>query len=277
MASIPILTYHSLNIEANNYLGNDHVAFREDLRLLNALGWRIIPAFDVARLLAEPAAHWPEKCVAITFDDGTNFDFEDLPHPSAGDQRSMLNIMRDFAAEFPGAQPTLHATSFVIASKEARDTMDRSCILGHGWMSDSWWRPAVKSGFFHVANHSWDHCHDSLLVIAQRDQLKGTFVGVDTQHDADLQIKAAAAAIANIAPNPGVRLFAYPYGHSNRYLLEEYLPQQARGDQPFVTAAFSTEPTPVTSASNRWQIPRYVCGHHWKSADDLKAILRDAA
>lgn len=277
MASIPILTYHSLNIEANNYLGNDHVAFREDLRLLNALGWRIIPAFDVARLLAEPAAHWPEKCVAITFDDGTNFDFEDLPHPSAGDQRSMLNIMRDFAAEFPGAQPTLHATSFVIASKEARDTMDRSCILGHGWMSDSWWRPAVKSGFFHVANHSWDHCHDSLLVIAQRDQLKGTFVGVDTQHDADLQIKAAAAAIANIAPNPGVSLFAYPYGHSNRYLLEEYLPQQARGDQPFVTAAFSTEPTPVTSASNRWQIPRYVCGHHWKSADDLKAILRDAA
>ena len=277
MSSIPILTYHSLNIDGNDYLGNDHVAFREDLRLLNALGWRIIPALAVARLLADATTHWPEKCVAITFDDGTNFDFEDLPHPAAGDQRSMLNIMRDFAAEFPAAQPTLHATSFVIASKDARDTMDRSCILGRGWMSDSWWQPAVESGFFHVANHSWDHCHDSLPTIAQRNQMKGTFVGVDTLADADLQIKAAAASIANIAPNPGVSLFAYPYGHSNRYLLEEYLPQQARGDQPFVTAAFSTEPTPVTRASNRWQIPRYVCGYHWKSVDELKAILRDAA
>ncbi|MEO8386287.1 MAG: polysaccharide deacetylase family protein [Betaproteobacteria bacterium] len=277
MSSIPILTYHSLNIDSNNYLGNDHVAFREDLRLLTALGWRVIPALDVARLLVEPSPHWPQKCVAITFDDGTNFDFEDLPHPSAGDQRSMLNIMRDFDAEFPGAQPSLHATSFVIASREARATMDRSCILGRGWWSDSWWKPAVESGVFHVANHSWDHCHDSLPLIAQRDQLKGTFIGVDTRTDADLQIKVAAAFIANIAPNPGVSLFAYPYGHSNPYLLEEYLPQQAKCDLPFVTAAFSTEPIPVTSVTNRWKIPRYVCGHHWKSAGDLKAILRDAA
>lgn len=189
----------------------------------------------------------------------------------------MLNIMRDFAAEFPGAQPTLHATSFVIASAEARDTMDRICILGRGWMSDRWWQPAVESGFLHVANHSWDHCHDSLSVIAQRDQMKGTFVGVDTQHDADRQIKAAAASIANIAPNPGISLFAYPYGQSNRYLLEEYLPHQAKSNLPFVTAAFTTEPAPATRATNRWQIPRYVCGYHWKSADDLKAILRDAA
>ena len=43
MAGIPILTYHSLNIAGNDYLGNDHVALREDLHLLTALGWRIVP------------------------------------------------------------------------------------------------------------------------------------------------------------------------------------------------------------------------------------------
>ena len=274
--NIPILTYHALNIDGNDYFGNDHVAFREDLRQLTTLGWRIVPVTTLVQLLTRSDATWPEKCVAITFDDGTNFDFEDLPHPIAGLQRSMLNIMRDFVAANPGVQPTMHATSFVIASREARDTMDRTCILGHGWMSDSWWQSAVASGFFHIANHSWDHCHDSLPKIAQRDQLKGTFSGVDTLADADAQIKCAAESIARVAPNPGVEMFAFPYGHANPYLLEEYLPQQSRvGCGQFVHAAFSTEPLPVTRDTNRWWIPRYVCGHHWKSPDELAAILRD--
>ena len=277
MANVPILTYHALNIDGANYHGNDHVALCEDLKLLTALGWRIIPATDLVQLLTAPSVAWPDKCVAITFDDGTNFDFEDLPHPSAGMQRSMLNIMRDFSIAHPGAQPTMHATSFVIASRNARDTMDRTCILGRGWMGDNWWQPAVASGFFHIANHSWDHCHDSLPTIAQRAQLKGTFIGVDNAADADAQIRIAADAIARIAPNPGADLFAFPYGQANPYLLEEYLPQQARADGgQFVRAAFSTEPAPVTRNTNRWWIPRYVCGHHWKSSDELKSILRDA-
>ena len=278
MVNIPILTYHSLNIEGNNYLGNDHVAFREDIALLTALGWRIISLADLVQLLLEPNAVWPEKSIAITFDDGTNFDFEDLPHPSAGLQRSMLNIMRDFTVANPGAQPTMHATSFVIASPDARETMDGTCILGCGWMSERWWQQAVVSGFFHIANHSWDHCHDSVPIIAQRDQLKGTFAGIDNKTDADAQIKLAAESIARIAPNPGVELFAFPYGTANRYLLEEYLPQQAQADGgQFVRAAFSTEPAPVTRGTNRWWIPRYVCGHHWKSPEELASILRDAA
>ena len=277
MPAIPILTYHSLNIDGNNYFGNDHVAFREDLSLLTALGWRIVSVEEVVRLLTDKNAVWPSKTIAITFDDGTNFDFEDLPHPSAGLQRSMLNIMRDFTSAHPGAQPTLHATSFVIASTEARSILDRTCVLGRGWWSDSWWRASVKSGFFHVANHSWDHCHESLPHIAQRNQMKGTFVGIDNKHDADAQIKAAAKSIAGIASNPGVSLFAFPYGIAHPYLLEKYLPQQAdEGGGQFVRAAFSTEPAPVTRDANRWWIPRYVCGHHWKSGDELQSILCDA-
>jgi SAM-dependent methyltransferase len=277
MSGIPILTYHSLNIEGNDYLGNDHVAFREDLRLLTALGWRIVPLVDVVDYLGRETSAWPEKCVAITFDDGTNFDYEDLEHPTAGTQRSMLNIMRDFQLEHSHAQPALHATSFVIASPQARCDMDRVCILGKGWMSDTWWQPAVASGLFHIGNHSWDHCHDSLKEIAQRDQLKGTFAGVDNEGDADAQIRRAAAAISRLAPNPGAVLFAYPYGTTSRYLVDDYLPRQAVTGGGFVRAAFSTEPELVTPATNRWWMPRYVCGHHWKSSKELEAILRDAA
>ena len=272
----PILTYHALNIDGNDYFGNDHVAFREDLRLLTTLGWRIIPVTTLVQFLARPDATWPDKCVAITFDDGTNFDYEDLPHPVAGLQRSMLNIMRDFVTANPGMQPTMHATSFVIASRDARNMLDQTCVLGRSWWGDEWWRPAVDSGFMHIANHSWDHCHDSLSRIAQRDQVKGTFFGVDTLADADAQIKAAVTLIAQIAPNPGMRLFAFPYGQANRYLLEEYLPQQFAGASGFVRAAFSTEPAPVARDTNRWWMPRFVCGHHWKSSGELESILRDA-
>ena len=273
---IPILTYHALNIDGNDYFGNDHVAFREDLRLLSTLGWRIVPVTTLVQLLARSDMTWPQKCVAITFDDGTNFDFEDLPHPVAGLQRSMLNIMRDFVAANPGVQPTMHATSFVIASRDARNMLDQTCVLGRGWWDDEWWRSAVDSGLMHIANHSWDHCHDSLSHIAQRDQVKGTFCGVDTLADADAQIKAAVTFIAQIAPNPGMRLFAFPYGQANRYLLEEYLPQQFDGASGFVHAAFSTQPAPVARDTYRWWIPRYVCGHHWKSSGELESILREA-
>jgi peptidoglycan/xylan/chitin deacetylase (PgdA/CDA1 family) len=278
MACIPILTYHSLNIAGNDYLGNDHVGFREDLDLLTSLGWRIVPLEDGAQMLAGSRAELPGKTVAITFDDGTNFDYEDLPHPSAGMQRSMLNIMRDFTTANPGAQPTMHATSFVIASGDARTILDRTCVLGRGWWSDSWWQSAVASGFIHIANHSWDHCHDTLPAIAQRAQLKGTFVGVDNKADADAQIKSATEYIARIAPNPGASLLAFPYGESNAYLIEDYLPQQAKtGGGRFVRAAFSGSRAPVTCETNRWCIPRYFCGHHWKSSDELRSILRDAS
>lgn len=276
MAGIPILTYHSLNIAGNDYLGNDHVALREDLQLLTALGWRIVSLADLVGHLLDPTRPWPEKCVALTFDDGTNFDFEDLEHPTAGMQRSMLNILRDFRVAHAGAQPGLHATSFAIASPEARTTMDRACVLGRDWMSDQWWAPAVASGLLHIGNHSWDHCHDSLSLIAQREQRKGTFAGVDNFDDAEAQIRRAAGYIAGRAPNAGVELFAYPYGTASRYLIDDYLPAQARSAVPVVRAAFSTEPELVHPASNRWWIPRYVCGHHWKSTAELAAILRDA-
>jgi hypothetical protein len=100
--------------------------------------------------------------IAFTMDDGTNFDYYDLPHPIWGTQRSMLNIMKDFVDEFgAAAQPELHATSFVIASPDARSELDRKCLINRNWYTDEWWTDAIASGLMGIGNHSWDHNHPS--------------------------------------------------------------------------------------------------------------------
>jgi hypothetical protein len=270
---IPVLTYHALNISGNDYGTNDHVAFASDLELINRLGWRIQPLHQIVDALFEIGGELPEKTLAITFDDATDFDFEDLPHPVAGTQRSMLNIMRDFAGRHPDKQPGLHATSFVIASPEARAIMDRVRIFDLGWMNDDWWQGAVNSGLMGIANHSWDHNNDALPVVAQRNQEKGNFFCIDTEADADAQIREAARFIATRAPNPSLSLFGYPYGHVNEFLSKDYLPRQAQSANPFVKAAFGTQAGFMTANSDRWNLPRFVCGWHWKSSDGLEAIL----
>jgi hypothetical protein len=41
-------------------------------------------------------------------------------------------------------------------------------------------------------------------------------------------------------------------------------------------AAFSTAGEYATRESNRWDIPRFMCGLHWKSPEGLEKILRGA-
>ena len=38
-------------------------------------------------------------------------------------------------------------------------------------------------------------------------------------------------------------------------------------------AAFGTQGQPVTADSELWNLPRYVCGWHWKSPEELEALL----
>ncbi|MEP7155232.1 MAG: polysaccharide deacetylase family protein [Betaproteobacteria bacterium] len=276
--AIPVLTYHSQNIDDNEYAGNNHVAFAEDLKLITQSGWTIVPLTKVVELFDRPSPAWPRNMVALSFDDGSDFDYTDLPHPVAGMQRSMLNIMRDFQTVYPSAQPQLHATAFVVVSPDARVILDQTCMLGTRWWNHDWWADAVASGLMDIGSHSWDHCHVTLPEIRQRNQRKGDFWGVDTEADADAQIAASMDFIHSVAPNAGAQLFAYPYGHAVDFLVNEYFPQRFLANPgQSVSAAFSTDPRPITANSNRWNLPRYVCGHDWKSSDDLAAILRDAA
>lgn len=277
---IPVLTYHSMTVHGNEYGNNDHAAFRDDLRTIARARHRIVGLDQVVAWRTTRQGDVPDdgKFVAITFDDGPDFDFHDLPHPTWGMQRSMLNLMLDFRAEIGAeVQPGLHATSFVIASPEARQVLDRTCMVGRDWWRDSWWQQAIDSGLLGIGNHSWDHNHPTLPAAASYASRRGggSFRVVDNFDAAEAQIAQASAFLHDRASNRCAGIFAYPYGETNDYLTREYLPRH--GKRIGVDAAFSCAPMPVTETSDIWALPRYVFGDDWKSPEELVALLRDAS
>ncbi|MDR2013672.1 MAG: polysaccharide deacetylase family protein [Rhodanobacter sp.] len=267
---VPVLTYHSNNIHGNDYANNNHVALAEDLRIIHRKGRRIIPLTKVVDvLLGDAPSTDVQNAVALSFDDGSWFDWYDIDHPTCGPQRGFAGILRDFTAE-TGA--SVHATSFVIVSLHAREILDTTCLVGRGWWTDEWWTQAEHEGLIAIENHSWDHNHATLPVTAQRDGIKGTFRVIDTYADADTQIRHASDWLnTRLTPHHTTTLFAYPYGESNDYLVRDYLPNFIH--EHHLHAAFGVEATPVVSNSPRWRLPRYVCGQHWKSPGELERIL----
>lgn len=266
---VPVLTYHSNNISGNDYATNDHVALGEDLRLIHRKGLRIVPLAQVVDvLLGDASPSTVANVVAITFDDGSWFDWHDLDHPAWGMQRGFAGILRDFSAE-TGA--FVHATSFVIVSPDARATLDRTCLAGLGWWGDDWWAAAQREGLLAIESHSWDHNHHTLPETVQREQRKGTFRTIDTYRDADAEIRAAADWLNGFLSPHRSSLLAWPYGEASNYLLDDYLPTHQAEHR--LRACFGTDPAPVDHSSPRWNLPRFVCGSHWKNAGELDRLL----
>jgi peptidoglycan/xylan/chitin deacetylase (PgdA/CDA1 family) len=269
MRSAHVLTYHSGNIAGNDYASNNLLAFREDLRVIRRLGLSIIPLRTLVDALIERSSNrLPEQVVSLTFDDGLDFDFLELVHPSHGLQPSLAGIMREFATEF---DLPVHATSFVIASPEARMQIANREMLGHQWISDSWWRQAVASGRFHIGNHTWDHVSPSVRYDATEKERRASSQFIDNAVAAALQIRQAREYIERIAPNPGSALLAFPYGDYSEFLVDEYLPDLSLGHG--TVAAFTGRPGVVTPQSNRWTLPRNSCGKDWTSPEGLTALL----
>lgn len=255
----------------DTYSSNDHLALREDLELVRSLKIPIVSAVEAASIAVNPSVEVSKGCIAITFDDGSWFDWHDLEHPTLGPQRSFAGILSDFSGIHPHIR--LHATSFVIASPDARQQLDRTCLIGAGWWGEEWWQAAIGSGRFAIENHSWDHHHETLQLRAT-GMAGGTFVNINCWSSADVEIRQASDYLDRRLSARKTRLFAFPYGETSPYLLEEYLPRHTMEHR--LAAAFTTEPTPVTRNSSRWALGRYVCGQHWKSTDELHALLRDA-
>ena len=267
---LAILTYHSMRVHGSSAQDNDLIAFSEDTAAVHELGWRIVPLrAAIDRWLADPGALEHERWVAMTCDDGSDFDFRDLVHPTWGPQRSLLNRARDASA----AGIPCHLTSFAIVSPAARAALDASCMIGAGWWNDAWWPEAIASGLMHVASHSWDHNHDFLPEALSQPVERGTFHSIATQALADIEIGEAQRYLQRMAPNPGTGLFAYPYGHANRFLVEEYLPRH--GEALGLVAAFGDSARAVTRHENRWNLPRFVRGPHWNDRAQLARLLRE--
>jgi peptidoglycan/xylan/chitin deacetylase (PgdA/CDA1 family) len=277
MSRAAILTYHPLHIIENTYAGNDLLALESDLATLDRLG---IQVRSLDQLFTAPGSDrllndLRMPVVSITFDDGSVFDFVDRPHPTCGPQRSAATILAQNAARRPNLAASLPlATTFVIASPEARAELDRRDYFGGGYWGDEWWREAAASGVLGVESHSWDHNHPSLERTLQRDNVRGTFENIETVAEAEGEIARSLAYIerrAGVAP----RFFAYPWGEANAFLVDEYLPH--RGASLGLKAAVSSAPLAsgfVTEDSGRWLVPRFVCGHDWKSPEGLEALLR---
>jgi peptidoglycan/xylan/chitin deacetylase (PgdA/CDA1 family) len=260
-------------IEGNDYANNDHVALCADLALIHGEGFRVRPLHEIVRAwLHEPHSLEGEPLVALTCDDGADFDYRDLPHPVAGMQRSFLNILRDFTASHRDVP--VHMTSFVIVSPAARELLDVKCMVGLHWWNDDWWAAARDSGHLGIANHSWDHNHDALAGEAFPGVDRGTFRNIDTLELAEYQIAAAGERLRAHAPGPSAELFAYPYGESNRYLIEEYFPRHS--ERIRVAAAFGVEAAPMSRAGGRWNLPRYMFRKDWDSPEGLRRILAEA-
>src|SRR5215467_7457757 len=168
-----VLTYHSGNVAGNDYATNNLVALGEDLRELRAQRIPLVPLREiVAALLAGDGEKLPEPVAALTLDDGLDFDFVDLVHPFHGPQASVRTVLERHERATGDA---VHATSFVIASPEARRRIADCEMLGHQWIGDHWWASAVASGRFDIGNHGWDHVSPSVPPVAEPDGRSGSF------------------------------------------------------------------------------------------------------
>jgi peptidoglycan/xylan/chitin deacetylase (PgdA/CDA1 family) len=277
-----VLTYHSHRMQGPDYAQNDHVALPQDLVTITRAGRRIV---SLATLVAAIEAHQlgtatavaDAPLVALTFDDGPVWDYADFDHPRFGPQRGFANALRDFLDTASGrAQPETCATSFVIASPEARRVMESTfdaeyTFLAPGAMNDDWWQPAIATGVIAIGNHSWDHLHPALDRVAHSRQARGDFTQVTDAADADAQIRAATDYINARTGGRAAPFFAYPYGHCNDYLATGYLPREGRALG--LRAAFTTEPEAIDGAQSVWRLPRFTCGHHWRSPEALSAML----
>lgn len=272
---VPVLTYHAVNIHGTDYADNDLVAFGEDLERLTRNRWRVVPLGWLTEQLLGRADRDLHRCVALTCDDGTDFDYADLTHPTAGPQQSLYSRLRAFRARHgAAAQPQLHLTAFVIASPQARRAIDARSILGRGWMRDEWWPEVVASGLMAVDNHSWDHNHPDCDWPGIDDMPRGHFGHVDNALRAAYEVELAAAYIGARVPGAPPRHFCYPFGHVPPYLRDEWLP--AHADRLGIEGAWADGARPVEADSPRFELPRYICGWHWKSPEELDRLLEDA-
>lgn len=260
---VPVLTYHSQNIRGAEYAANDHVALAADLQALHDSGFKVI---SLDRLLdwldGDVAEGEIERSVVLTFDDGCDFDVHDLNFPGHGLQRSFLGILEDHHAN-TGAP--LHATSFVIASSDARWKIDSGSLFGKGWISDDWWADADAHEMLSVENHGWDHNHPDLAGPG-----RGGFQSIDSHEECLEQVVRAAAAIEG-KTGRWPRHFAYPFGESSAYIRDSFFPvfQEVHGCR----AALGTEPGHVKDSSDRWNLPRFVCGRDWRSSQQLLELV----
>jgi peptidoglycan/xylan/chitin deacetylase (PgdA/CDA1 family) len=259
---VPVLTYHSQNIAGNDYATNDRQALASDIQAISQTGLRVISLSDfVDWLIGNLPEAFARNTIVLTSDDAPIFDYEEVEYCDFGPQTPTRSILRNSNA---------HITLFAIASQQAREEIGEDALGNASFMTNRWWREAGRSPWAAIENHGWDHCHPA---VSEPVGGAGTFFGVSDYESCDQQVNKAADSIAAVT---GRRpdLFAYPYGESSDYLKNRYLPEHEK--EHGMRAAVSTTPEYATRDSNRWDIPRFICGRDWNSPEGFQEILDQA-
>jgi peptidoglycan/xylan/chitin deacetylase (PgdA/CDA1 family) len=259
---VPVLTYHSQNIAGNDYATNDRQALASDIQAISQTGLRVISLSDfVDWLIGNLPEAFARNTIVLTSDDAPIFDYEEVEYCDFGPQTPTRSILRNSNA---------HITLFAIASQQAREEIGEDALGNASFMTNRWWREAGRSPSAAIENHGWDHCHPA---VSEPVGGAGTFFGVSDYESCDQQVNKAADSIAAVT---GRRpdLFAYPYGESSDYLKNRYLPEHEK--EHGMRAAVSTTPEYATRDSNRWDIPRFMCGRDWNSPEEFQVILDKA-
>lgn len=269
---IPVLTWHGYNLFGNTYETNDLIAFGEDLQVIAACGFSVVPLVDVARWVRGEREDFERYVVALSCDDGTDFDALDLPHPVHGLQVSFASRLADFRViNTMNAHASI--TSFVIASPTAREQIAIGAMNGQRALNDDWWQSANERGLVTIESHGWDHNHPTVSPVVQRDQSTGDFFVINTFAECDMHVRASANFIESKSRRRP-QLFAYPWTQASDYMRSEYMPMHA--ETHGTIAAFGGASDYVTRDSDRWYLPRFVYGPDWKSRAGLERILRDS-
>jgi len=236
-------------------------------------GYRIVSLPSLVESLfaggtTEAGGEKDQPLVCLTFDDGCDYDVRTLEFAGFGMQPGFLSILEDFIQQYGNhAQPGLHATSFVIASPEARQIIDQGSLFGEGHMSDDWWHTAANHPLLDIGNHGWDHNHPDL---ADEHYPRGGFAAIETLEHCRQQVVQAGVFIRDKS-GQWPRIFAYPFGEASDYIRNEFFPEY--GKEHRCLAALGATPGLASSQSNRWNLPRFVCGRDWSSPADLLATL----
>jgi len=266
---IPILAYHASNITGNIYRLNDHIAFESDLYTIHHQGYKIVPLKWIAEWVngERDLSQVGHKLVGLSCDDGLDLDYKDGEYFAFGPQKSFYHILKKFITDVgPQKQPHANLTSFVIASPTDRKIIDDKSLNGHQLLNEDWWKSANDTDLIDIENHSWDHRHPDIY-----PESKANFTAVTDHQTAYKQIIEAKSYIDQKLVNKKTCLFAYPWGHVNDYLVHQFLPLD--GINHGIKAAYTCGAQPVKFDTNRWELPRYICGYNWKSPAGLVEIL----
>ena len=268
-----IFCYHAQNCGDGKDAISDHESLQDNLDAIARFNLPIIPLETIARALTDPLDHpLPDYFVGLSADDGTYLDWHDYQHPSLGLQKSFAGIVNEHCDQHALPKSGM-LTSFVIASPEARSLIDEECYASLPLSDEDWWQEAADEGLIHIENHSWDHAHPAVGDAALDPDSLGSFQAVAGEEIAAAQITQAQSYINDNCrqSNRHSCLFAYPYGHTNNYLISQFLPNQGRNSG--IVGAFSTERAFVTYNTNPYCIPRFVCGEAWNVPTEFDAIL----